>query len=835
MRISLLAAALSTAVAFNIHAQATQPATTKRPFTPRDWYRVAQVSGPVLSPDGNRLAFTVTTVIEKENRRHTEVWMVPASGGDALRLTSPSAESSAPCWSADGRTLYFTSNRQGASGQFALRMDAPGEAFQPSGAQTYAQAAPAAPTDQPADRSFTVSAGGRGGAAAGGRAGGGGGSGGGGGGCGGGGNRGGGAGRGGGTEGTPDDAGFAPLPFSGVSKEDLPSKIRALALPPCGSITKPEDSARFDGRHIVQAGFRSNNGGYTIAQSTNCGAAGARGGGGGGRAGGRGGATGDSAAAGRGAAGAAPAQIFITRGATPAKQITRTNYSHSNVVVSPDGKLMAFTADAQLRADSAVSGASGGDRAGGAGGRGGGRAGGRGTPPRIDPQGKPLDTGTNATEVFILPVTACEAGTAACAPKKIEYDGSESALSFSPDGKWIAFQGRPDGNRTARLYVAPTSGGKAVDLWGDWRFEPGTATWTTDNKLTMSVTTGGSSGLYKFDPVTAKAAPIITGDRQVSGLQWSKDRSKVFFVSNSHAAPTEIHSINADGTSERALTSINGALRAEVAFSDAERFTYKSVGDLEIEGWMLKPYGYEPGRKYPLVLYIHGGPHSAYGAGWFDEFQNLAGAGMWVLFTNPRGSSNYNAEFSNSTLGRWGGEDYDDLMKAVDIAARRADVDSNRMGVTGGSYGGFMTAWITTKTNRFKAAQADRMISDWVSWWGSTDVQSLTNGEFFGRPWENLAMYDSLSPIRHVQNVRTPTLIVQSEEDHRTPMPNADLWFQALKGLGVPAEFIRYPRSTHELSRSGEPWLLVDRLSRIRQWFYHWLIKQPVPASTGGR
>jgi len=147
------------------------------------------------------------------------------------------------------------------------------------------------------------------------------------------------------------------------------------------------------------------------------------------------------------------------------------------------------------------------------------------------------------------------------------------------------------------------------------------------------------------------------------------------------------------------------------------------------------------------------------------------------------------------------------------------------MGVTGGSYGGFMTAWVETKTNRFKAAETDRMISDWTYWWGASDVQGLTNGEFFGRPWENQAMYDSLSPIRHVKNVKTPTLMVQSEDDFRTPMGNADLWYTALRTQGVPAEFVRYPRSTHELSRSGEPWLLVDRLGRIRQWFDYWLIQ----------
>jgi dipeptidyl aminopeptidase/acylaminoacyl peptidase len=297
----------------------------------------------------------------------------------------------------------------------------------------------------------------------------------------------------------------------------------------------------------------------------------------------------------------------------------------------------------------------------------------------------------------------------------------------------------------------------------------------------------------------------------------------VAFVSTSLTRPTELYVADVDGRNERRLTSFNDKLVSDVAFSDAERFTYPSVGGLEIEGWLMKPYGWQPGRKYPVVLYIHGGPHSQYGEGWFDEFQNLAAQGMYVLFTNPRGSSGYGADFTYSTRGRWGAEDYEDLMKATDIAAKRADIDSTRMGVTGGSYGGFMTAWITTRTHRFKAAQTDRMISDWTYWYGASDAQGLTEFEFYGKPWDNFALYDTLSPIRHVTRVRTPTLVVQSEEDFRTPMGNAELWFMALKKQNVPVELVRYPRSTHELSRSGEPWLLVDRLGRLRQWFAYWL------------
>jgi dipeptidyl aminopeptidase/acylaminoacyl peptidase len=288
------------------------------------------------------------------------------------------------------------------------------------------------------------------------------------------------------------------------------------------------------------------------------------------------------------------------------------------------------------------------------------------------------------------------------------------------------------------------------------------------------------------------------------------------------------------GAGERQVTHFNDALNAEVAWSDAERFTYRSVGNLEIEAWLMKPYGYQPGKKYPVVLYIHGGPHSQYNEGWFDEFQNLAAQGIAVLFTNPRGSSGYGADFTYSTRGRWGLEDYDDLMKATDIVAKRADIDSTKMGASGGSYGGFMTTWMATKTNRYAAIQTDRTITDWTYWYGASDAQGLTEYEFFGKPWDNQALYDRLSPIRYVNKVKTPMLLVQSEEDFRTSMGSAEIWYLSLKKRGIPAEFVRYPRSNHDLSRAGEPWLLVDRLGRLRQWFGYWLQGQKAtpPAAT---
>jgi len=263
----------------------------------------------------------------------------------------------------------------------------------------------------------------------------------------------------------------------------------------------------------------------------------------------------------------------------------------------------------------------------------------------------------------------------------------------------------------------------------------------------------------------------------------------------------------------------------------ADTLWYESVGGLKIQGWLHKPYGYEAGKQYPLVLYIHGGPHGQYGNVYFHEFQMLAGQGYWTLFTNPRGSTGYGHEFTYATRMRWGMEDYQDLMKAVDEVIRRTgQVDTTRMAVLGGSYGGFMTNWIIGHTNRFAVAQTDRSIANWFSWYGSSEAQGLTEYEFGGFPWEQDSLYRALSPFTYVTNMKTPLLIVHSEEDYRVPITDAEQLFMALKKRGVPVEFVRYPRSSHGLSRTGPPWLLVDRLERIRTWFAHWIGTGTTPA-----
>ncbi|HKN65081.1 MAG TPA: S9 family peptidase [Gemmatimonadaceae bacterium] len=690
----------------------------KRAFTPNDWYRLSTLSAPAMSPDGARVAFTVQTINERDNKYHREVWVASTAGGEATRFTSPATESSNPRWSADGKFLLFTSTRPGGKGStWMLRMDQPGgEAFQQ---ESYPRG-----TSVTADGRLAVW--------------------------------------------SDADSAAADSTKHG---DDPFAKMPAMARPPYGAITKPLDPARFDGRHIYDMRYKSNDQGFLPGA--------------------------------REARRWRPAQIWAQSfDGSPKRRITETRYSHRAATISPDGQWVAFVADPSLRPDSVVEME-------------------RDSIAQLPYDKRRDEIERNDADVFVIPIGG---GT----PRKIAtLTGTESDIIWSPDSKRIAFIGRPGRMKSARVYVVPASGGTPDNLLGAFRYEPENIEWLPDGNIAMTTSIGGSSALYRIDPATKKMTQLLGGRRRINGVSFDAAAHKVAFVATDLTHPTELFIANADGSGEKRLTSFNDKVNAEIAWSDAERFTYPSVGGLEVEGWLMKPYGYQPGKRYPLVLYIHGGPHSAYGENWFDEFQNLAAAGMFVLFTNPRGSSGYGADFTYSTRGRWGAEDYQDLMKAVDIAAKRPDVDSTRMGVTGGSYGGFMTAWVETKTNRFKAAEADRMISEWTYWYGASDAQGLTEFEFYGKPWDNFAMYDTLSPIRHVSKVRTPTLIVQSEDDFRTPMGNAELWFIALKKQGVPVELVRYPRSTHELSRSGEPWLLVDRLGRLRQWFTYWLVEKP--------
>jgi dipeptidyl aminopeptidase/acylaminoacyl peptidase len=769
-------------------------AATPRAFETRDWYRVKTVGAPAMSPNGQFVAVQVTSVIEAKNVRMNEIWVVSTvPGSEPLRFSAAGFDSTNPRFSADSTQVIFNSTRPGyANTQWAVRVDRPGgEAPYSATTATTAPAAEAgggefggrgagpagpAPANQPKDRSFSIYTGTETGPVAGappaGR----------------------GAGNRGGSGGAAAPDGAAPGRGRGPDPNDPYGAMPAMAKPPVNAITLPLDPGRFDGMQITDMRYKANGRGFV--PSTGAGAG--RGGGAGAGRGGRGGNT--------PADNTPPAQLLIDRNdGAGRKALTSTAYSHRNAAVSPDGKWIVFAADGELRADTAVR--------------------------VVREQIAGLSTDAERTaatraqlqsELYIVPIGG---GT----PRRIRTPGNETGVQWSPDSKWITFTSNHGPNTNSNIYLADVAAGTSKSLTSDLRTDPGPVTWLSSSDALMQLTLGGRQALFRMNPKTGERRELVGGRRRIANFVYDSAQSKVAYIATSADKPTELYLTDLATGSERQLTSFNSEMNSQIAWSPAERFTYKSVGDVEVEAWLVTPFGYEAGKKYPLVLYIHGGPHSAYTEGWFDEFQNLSGAGMWVLYTNPRGSSGYGAEFQDMIRNRWGDEDFLDLMKAVDIAAARPDVDATRMGVSGGSYGGFMTAWVTTKTDRFKAAQVDRMIANWVSWYGTSDAQSLTEGEFLGTPWQAWDSYINMSPIKYADKVKTPTLMVQSEEDHRTPIADAEQWFMALQKHGVQVEFVRYPRSNHDLSRTGEPWLLTDRLHRIRQWFSFWL-KDEKPA-----
>jgi len=410
------------------------------------------------------------------------------------------------------------------------------------------------------------------------------------------------------------------------------------------------------------------------------------------------------------------------------------------------------------------------------------------------------------------------------------------APTWSPDGKTIAFicsKGRGAENDVCTI---PAAGGTPRNLTADWALDPGSPSFSPDGKtIYVDAETRGNVHLFAVAATGGPVRQVTTGERQLRGFAKSLDGRLVAYTASDVTHPVELWVAPlATPAQERRVTSFNDTLGAGITMIPADTFWFTGVGGLRIEGWLMKPYGYQPGKRYPLVLSIHGGPHSNYGNVLFPEFQMLAGQGYWMLFTNPRGSSGYGNAFTFATRARWGMEDYQDLMQAVDVVIARGVVDTTRMAVLGGSYGGFMTNWVVGHTNRFRVAETDRSIFNWYSWYGSSDAQGLTDYEFLGEPWEQDSIYKFYSPMTYAARIRTPMLIVHSEDDKRTPITDGEQLFVTLRKRGIPSEFVRYPRSYHGLSRTGPPWLLVDRLERIRTWFAHWIGTGDAPPAAAG-
>jgi dipeptidyl aminopeptidase/acylaminoacyl peptidase len=288
--------------------------------------------------------------------------------------------------------------------------------------------------------------------------------------------------------------------------------------------------------------------------------------------------------------------------------------------------------------------------------------------------------------------------------------------------------------------------------------------------------------------------------------------------------------LDRNGGTPTQLTHFNDKLFANLKLTEPEEIHYKSFDGKTIQAWLQKPPDFDPAKKYPLILNIHGGPHTAYGYLFFHEFQWMAAKGYVVLFPNPRGSTTYGQEFGNVIQYHYPGDDFKDLMAGVDEVIKRGYVDNKKLGVTGGSGGGLLTNWVVGHTDRFAAAVAQRDIASWIHWWYTADFTLFQPNWFKGAPFDEEEDFKARSPITYIKNVKTPMMFILGEADYRTP-PGAggEEMFRALKFRKIPTVMVRFPNESHELSRSGQPWHRVERLQNIVGWFDHWLMGVPKP------
>lgn len=334
----------------------------------------------------------------------------------------------------------------------------------------------------------------------------------------------------------------------------------------------------------------------------------------------------------------------------------------------------------------------------------------------------------------------------------------------------------------------------------------------------------GNVGLYHVG-LNGDVAPIVVGDFNIYSATLDVNTGMAVVGISDPLDIGELYSVSLVSGALEQLTDVNSKVLSELSLSKPEAVEYKSLDDWAVQGWLLKPVDFKEGEKYPFVLEIHGGPHAMYGNTFFHELQLLAAEGYVVLYTNPRGSHGYGQKFVDACRGDYGGKDYEDLMAAVDFAVGQYDfIDESRLGVTGGSYGGFMTNWIVGKTDRFKAAVTQRSISNWLSFYGVSDIgYYFTEWEIGNHLFDNPEKLWQHSPLRLVKEVDTPLLIIHGERDFRCPIEQAEQLYVALKHLGKKVKFVRFPDSNHELSRSGDPQLRVARLEQITGWFAKFL------------
>ena len=400
-----------------------------------------------------------------------------------------------------------------------------------------------------------------------------------------------------------------------------------------------------------------------------------------------------------------------------------------------------------------------------------------------------------------------------------DRSGPDGSPLPSPDGRLIAYTGydmTTDTYVVPGIYVMNADGSGSRLISGDFDRRAGGMIWAEDSRgLYFNVSREGTSNLY-YASVDGGVEEVTSGNHMLSVSSINSSGLAVGTRTSSHE-PTDVVSFSIDRPSEiRQLTHVNDDVLEGVALGDVEEIWYPSVEGFQIQGWIIKPPDFDPSQQYPLMLAIHGGPHGMYNVGFNFGWQNHAANGYVVLYTNPRGSSGYGAAFGNSIKNAYPGKDFDDLMNGVDQVIAQGYIDEQNMFVYGCSGGGVLTSWVVGHTDRFAAASANCPVTNWLSFVGTTDGASWYRN-FENYPWEDPSEHLRRSPLMYVGNVKTPTMLMTGEGDLRTPMPQTEEFYQALRVLKVPTAMVRFKNEWHGTSSTPSNFLRTQIY--LREWF----------------
>jgi dipeptidyl aminopeptidase/acylaminoacyl peptidase len=484
--------------------------------------------------------------------------------------------------------------------------------------------------------------------------------------------------------------------------------------------------------------------------------------------------------------------IDATIGGTP-RQITQGNYAHSPAEWSPDGSTIYVSAirkpDAEyLKGDS---------------------------------------------EIYAIDAKSLEV------KHLTDRKGPDNNPLPSPDGKWIAYTGFDEQgltNTIAGLYVMDPTGGKKR-LWaGKLPSSPTGIHWAPDGSgVYYQMQENGVENIYfagiKMD-YGDLPKPITTGVHVLNGLAVAHNGRAAAVRSGFHEPGSLVSFDLSNPGNMKKLVDVNDDVLSGVKLGEVEELWFTAPDGLKVQGWLVKPANFDPSQKYPMVLYIHGGPWSMYTVGFSWDFQNFAANGYAVLYLNPRGSTGYGQSFVSGIQHSYPGKDYDDLMAGVDAALAKGFIDKENLFVCGGSGGGVLTAWIVGHTNRFRAAVSMRPVIDWGSFVGNTDGQNWYD-QFTKYPWEDPVQYAERSPLHYVANVTTPTMVMTGEADLRTPITQSEEFYRALKILKKDTLLVRMPEEFHGWRRPSHR---ISQQLYLLAWFEKWRTKaskEAVPVLAG--